>query len=237
MIAYGGGSRGIGAGILNEFKDSNCDLIAFHRRNNIKDVSNKYLDADSKESREKAEEELLGMVKSCIYDEIIIIFLTGGSKANANKEERAETVLLHNYLIPTRTTDKLVETISKKADAKTKLKLVYISSAAAQHAKDYEHYCAAKQGLETYFKAKFRSEGKRIGMNLIRLGVVLVEHKYFFKLRGMDPEAYEKYIAENVHSGKATSCEEVGKLIKHLALDATGTNGIICDLSGGNSWT
>ena len=244
VITVGGGTRGLGLAVLDEFNRYGCDTHAFHCRQ-TKSITGKnyFFDANINESIEKMKAELIKTIEeNDKYKEIIIVFLTGGGNPgignqidDKNKESAKKRIFEHNYDIPTETTD-LIEEKLLEINCVDTIKLIFISSAVAVHKKGNPHYCAAKAALETYFQSKFINEKNKSFMYLYRLGMVDIKHKYFHKLSIEDADKFSKILKKNVPSNHFSKPEEIAKVMRKTVLDSDACNGLVCDLSGGNSW-
>jgi NAD(P)-dependent dehydrogenase (short-subunit alcohol dehydrogenase family) len=244
IITIGGGTRGLGLAILEEFNRYGCDTKAFHCREDKSHTGESYyFDANIDESLEKAKVELLKTIEeNTKYKEIIIVFLTGGGNPGTNgeaKETNSELIkkriFQHNYDIPTEITD-LIEEKIREINYIDTIKLVFISSAVAVHKKADPHYCAAKSALESYFQSKFKQKGTRANMYLYRLGMVDIKHKYYHKLSINSPSQFREMLKNMVPSNHFSQPEEIAEVIRETVLDSNACNGLFCDISGGNSW-
>ena len=150
-------------------------------------------------------------------------------------EVQVEAIFRHNYFIPAIVTDSINMTL-QNMQKQTIVRTIYLSSAASMHLKGLPHYCAAKSALETFFKSKFRDPASHINMYLYRLGLIDVDYKYFHEMSINEPRKFEKFLTDNVPSRHFMQPSEVASIIRKTVLDSLGTNGIICDVSGGNSW-
>ena len=244
VATIGGGTRGIGLAILEEFKRHGCDTKAFHCREEMSTLGeNFYFDANQDVSIREMQSSLLKAIeKESKYKEVIIVFLTGGGNPGRNNPIPEESqslkvtrIYTHNYHIPTGTTD-LIEEKSKQIDWGKDIKLIFISSAVATHKNAEPHYCAAKSALESYFQAKFKQKSSSIKMYLYRLGMVDVKHKYLHWLSAERPDEFKQLLKKTVPSNHFSQPEEIARVIRKTVLDSNACNGIMCDLSGGNSW-
>jgi len=244
VITVGGGTRGIGLAILEEFRSHGCDIKAYHcRRDRSCPGKNYFFDANQEESLEETKASIMKEIEANrIHKEVIIVFLTGGGNPGLNEQESEETktsrmkrIYRHNYDVPTEITDLILENSAKKENTNN-IKLVFLSSAVALHKNANPHYCAAKSALETYFQATFKQKRSEVKMYLYRLGMVDVKHKYLHSLSVDSPDEFRELLEGTVPSNHFSKPEEVARIIRKTVLDSNTCNGIICDVSGGNSW-
>ena len=66
--------------------------------------------------------------------------------------------------------------------------------------------------------------------------MVDVQHKYLHSLSVERPEEFKKLLEESVPSNHFSQPKEIARVIGKTVLDSNTCDGIICDLSGGNSW-
>lgn len=238
VIIVGGGSRGLGKSILQAYSESNYEKIAFHRSKNIDDVNNFQLDIEDQSSLEKTAQTLEIISKQTFDCDISIHFVTGGSLQlqPADMQIYDYTRLhIHNYLVPAYISDKIIE-LSKDIGKGVRFNLNYYSSSVTQHNKGNRHYSAAKSGLESYFKTTIKSTPLSIQMRLYRMGMVDIQHKYFHRLSTQDPDAFQSLLDKSVPSKYFHKPDDIANIAKKMELLQERTNGLICDISGGNSW-
>lgn len=239
IITFAGGSRGLGKAILDTYKKKGFNRIAFHRRKNILGVENHEIDIDCEATITNAMEELLLIYKERKVNLMSIHFLSGGGLGKKKDDIELKVykrIMLHNYLIPAYISDFLIKNTSNKRGVKPKMEFNYYSSSVALNNRADPHYVSAKSALEGYFKSKFIESGNKVKMRMYRLGMVDIKHKYFHKLKGEKPEEFNKILEANVPSGYFKSPEDIAKIVCNMSIDSSDINGVIYDLSGGNSW-
>ena len=158
IIIVGGGSRGLGKSLLDIYQQSGYKGYAFHKREKIANVKNKFLDIDIRESIEYAREEINEICSKAIHKQISIHFVSGGGLGRNDDNSsmaKCEDIIMHNYLLPAYITDSLTGNKRAMGSTKKSIELNYYSSAVTQHLKGDEHYIGAKAALESYFKSKF----------------------------------------------------------------------------------
>ena len=95
---------------------------------------------------------------------------------------------------------------------------------------------ASKLALEGMMKAFVCMRKPNVTFTGFRLGMVNVDYKYFHRLSTEDPVAFKQIVDENLPSQYFPSTEEVAKFMVQATTNSFLTNGMICDISGGNSW-
>ena len=143
---------------------------------------------------------------------------------------------MHNYIVPVHICDLIAKAVEDRNSKIARIDLILYSSAVTQHLSGNPHYCAGKSALEAYFKSAFKTCPEIIRMYLFRLGMVDIQHKYFHKLSKEDPGKFTSILKENIPSMHFTTPEEIANIVASMTIGMSATNGLLCDLTGGNSW-
>ena len=112
----------------------------------------------------------------------------------------------------------------------------YYLSAVTQHLRASPDYVGAKAALESILRAFVFQQIPNTYFSGFRLGIVPIDHKYLGKLRMEDSDSYRAKVVENVPSLYTPDPNEVANFIFQTLSTSKITNGMICDISGGNSW-
>lgn len=239
-ILVAGGSRGLGQALLHEFMFRGFDSYALHRGSPIDNVTNFNLDIDESNL---AYETCLTVFQSILVQnsnsEICIHFVSGGGLGTSLLNDdinQIERVQFHNYSLPAGLSAFLMQQVLKTQFNNVKLRLFFYSSSVTQHYSANPFYCAAKSALEAFYKSSFLYRPKNVYMYMFRLGIVDIHHKYYHKLSVDQPDEFAKILDKQLPSGYVLSPSEVASFVAYTAFDTNACNGLICDISGGNSW-
>jgi len=239
-IVVAGGSRGLGYALLNEFASRGFNSYALHRGTHIENSNNIYLNID----------ETNGAYETCITAfesifsqsfnlDVCVHFVSGGGLGTSlfnDDINDIERVQYHNYCLPAGLSTFLMQRALKCKHNNFNLRLFFYSSAVTQHYSANPFYCAAKSALEAYFKSSFLARPKNVLMYMFRLGIVDIKHKYFHRLSKENPQEFATILEKQLPSGYVLQPSEVASFVAFSALDTNACNGVICDISGGNSW-
>ena len=239
-IVVAGGSRGLGQALLSEFASRGFDSYAFHRGSPINDVTNIHIDIDQpRDAYETSTNALESILAENLNSEVCVHFVSGGGLGTSLLNDDIndiERVLYHNYSFPAGLTAFLMQLAQQDKYCNLKLSVFFYSSAVTQHYSANPFYCAAKSALEAFYKSSFLIRPRNVFMYMFRLGIVDIQHKYFHRLSKEKPHEFASILSKQLPSGYVSLPSEVSSLAAHSALDTNACNGVICDISGGNSW-
>jgi NADP-dependent 3-hydroxy acid dehydrogenase YdfG len=234
-----GASRGIGEAIARTYKKRGFKIVMMARkiRDYVPDDFIK-LDIDNKESISDAMKELKrGLMSNDKLEEVSYHFLTGGSLQIESKSldsNKMMSISWHNLVFPFWATENIIQTIASQMNSSSMFN--YYGSAAAENKQAHAIYSASKIGLEIAFKKLVKSYGKDHYFFCFRMGIVDVKHKYFHQLMKVDEDARARIINENIPSGYLPTPHSLAEMICEIHNQKDVCNGMIADISGGNSW-
>ena len=239
-IVVAGGSRGLGQALLNEFASRGFDSYALHRGTPINDATNIHIDIDqSSDAYETSTNALESILAQNLNSEVCVHFVSGGglgtSLVNGDIND-IQRVLYHNYSFPAGLSAFLMQLAQQDQYCNLKLSLFFYSSAVTQHCSANPFYCAAKSALEAFYKSSFLVRPRNVFMYMFRLGIVDIQHKYFHRLSQEKPQEFASILSKQLPSGYVLKPSEVSSFAAYSALDTNACNGVICDITGGNSW-
>ena len=233
-----GSSRGIGEAIARKYKREGFKTIMMARR--IRDYQPDTfirLDIEDTASISSAMEDLKQNLKNSEYKEVAYHFLTGGSlqiESGSLNKDKMINISWHNLIFPFWATELIIQKIAKNMSSQSIFN--YYSSAAAENKQTHPIYSASKLGLETAFKKLVKTYGCEHYFVCFRMGIVEVEHKYFHQLMKSDKDARAKIINENIPSGYIATPASIADMVFGSHHHKKVCNGMIADISGGNSW-
>ena len=97
-------------------------------------------------------------------------------------------------------------------------------------------YASGKQALITTMKHFVKQNIRNLSFSGFKLGCMDINHKYMHKLRLEDNDKFNNILNEEVPSGHFTKPEEVAQWVLDSHCNPHLSNGMIADISGGNSW-
>ena len=231
-----GGNKGTGAAISNIYGENDYRCIHLSRGSG-RDNDGLFLDIDSTQSIQMIGKSLSKMLCSIKPKNISVHFLCGGGmglNTRSSLDEMAR-VSMHNYIFPY-TQVRFLQTISSSLSKELEVHCnFYLSAVAISYLGD-PIYVASKCALEGLIKALVRERHAGFYYSGFRLGMVDVEYKYFRKLSVEDPSSFNELLSKQVPSLHFTTTDEVARTVFAFSKNMKLANGMICDISGGNSW-
>lgn len=237
VLIVGGGSRGLGKSLLDNFEKKGFERVAFHRSDNIEKTQNYYFDIDQIDAIKNTKNSLIEFINKTSFEEYVIHFVSGGSLGinfSDSSESSFQRVLKHNVVVPATFTSEIFNNFN--SDKNKKISLFYYSSAVVKHLGGSAYYVAAKSALEKMFQSSFLKKPYGINMHLLRLGFVDIEHKYFHKIQFEDKLKFKKLVLDNLPSKHFSKPNEIAEFALNIFESSNIMDGIICDLTGGHSW-
>tara|TARA_Y100001968_G_scaffold178592_1_gene163426 strand:+ start:395 stop:1126 length:732 start_codon:yes stop_codon:yes gene_type:complete len=237
VIIIGGGSRGLGKSLLDNFEKKGFERVAFHRSADIKNTKNYYFDIDQLNAIKNTKDDLISFLNSTNYKEYIIHFISGGSLGidfSDSSEKSFQRVLKHNLIVPSIFTSAIFNNFNLTENKK--INLFYYSSAVVKNIGSSAYYVAAKSALENMFKASFLKKPSGVNMHLLRLGFVDIEYKYYHKIYLEDKAQFKKLVLDNLPSKHFPKPIEIAEFALNISESSNIMNGMISDLTGGHSW-
>lgn len=238
-----GGRRGLSLSLTNELVDLDYNVTVFTReqRQGIgRAQSYKYIDIDNLATIDTALYDIPQIVRSQSFDEVCVYLLYGGGLGiNSGREEITyqtyARIFNHNLFMHHKVTSYFLDSIQPLA-LNTRLKFIYIFSAVSRHYCAEPLYVASKLALEGMMKAFVCMRKPNTSFCGFRLGIVDVVYKYYHKLSSENPVAFKQLVSDNLPSKYFPSTDEIAKFMVEATTNISLTNGMICDISGGNSW-
>lgn len=234
-----GSSRGIGEAIARKYKSEGFNTLMMARK--IRDYEpDDFINLDIEDtanigcSMEELKEKLINHPEC---KEVAFHFLTGGSLQIENKSldiKKMIDISWHNLVFPFWATEFIIQNIAN--DARSRFTFNYYSSAAAENKQTHAIYSAAKLGLETAFKKLVKTYGKKHCFLCFRMGIVDVKHKYFHKLMQIDKDARARITDQYIPTGYIATPHSIAEMVFEIHNQRPVCNGMIADISGGNSW-
>jgi len=231
-----GGRKGIGNSLSNIYSANGYDCIHLSRGSSPKD-GDIYLDIDIPSSVEASGLILDSKLHSIRPHHISLHFLCGGGMGlkPADSITNMARVALHNYIFPYNQLRFLQNIIGKTVFKCTVHANFYFSAVATSYS-GCPIYVASKTALEGLFKALVKERINGFYYTAFRLGMVNVHYKYFSQLSKTSPAAFNQLLSSNVPSAHFSTTEEVAEAVFAFSKNLELANGMICDVSGGNSW-
>lgn len=240
LLVVGGGTRGLGLAITNEYIARGYYARLFHRHHGHADSDKKThipFDLTSQADLDDLLLALSGILESSKGKRFAIHSLTGGSFGlNFYGAEEADIskVLLHNLVLPMLVSRKVAEFCRQNPNSHADL--FFYSSAVTQTFNSSPYYVASKSALEAFFKSLVKQSPRNMSNFMMRLGHVDIPHKYFHKLAMKNPDSFSEYMSKAVPTCHFTDPKEVASFCFYLSSAQGMFNGMICDLTGGHSW-
>jgi len=240
LLVVGGGTRGLGLAITDEYTARGYHARLFHRQHGHSDSKEKThikFDLTGQADLDALLVSICGILESGKGKKFAIHSITGGSLGvDFYGAEGAEItkVLLHNLVLPMLVSQRVAEFCQKNTDSS--VDLFFYSSAVTQTFNSSPFYIAAKSALEAFFKSLVKQAPRNLSAFMLRLGHVDIPHKYFHKQAIEDPSSFSKYIEKAVPTCHFTKPKEIASFCYYLSSAQGMFNGMICDLTGGHSW-
>ena len=240
LLVVGGGTRGLGLAITEEYMARGYHAYLFHRQHGYSDSDKKThipFDLAGQADLDALLVSLCSILESSKGKRFAIHSLTGGSLGvNLYGAEGADInkVLLHNLVAPMLVSQKSAEFCQRNAESN--VDLFFYSSAVTQTFGSSPYYVAAKSALESFFKSFVKQAPHNLSCFMMRLGHVDIPHKYFHNLAMEDPKAFTEYMKKAVPTCHFTDPKEVASFCYYLSSAQGMFNGMVCDLTGGHSW-
>ena len=198
------------------------------------------LDIDSHNTIVPTLDKLISFLVDSNFSEIQTHILYGGSLAASVNQDESELnkltrVFHHNSIVPMFITQYMIRHLVNSQNSRS-IHFCYYLSAVTQHLKASPDYVGAKAALEGILREFVFKHISNTYFSGFRLGFVPIDHKFLGKLRMEDSDSYRAKLVENVPSLYTPDPNEVANFIFQTLSNSKITNGMICDISGGNSW-
>ena len=244
LVVIFGGIRGLSKSLLNTYIKNNFFVIILCRNNQekipIESCKVITLDIDSHDSILLSLEKLISYLTAAEFSKIHTHILYGGSlAASVNKDEselnKLTRVFHHNSIMPMFITQYMLRQLSTSLNSRS-IHFCYYLSAVTKHLRASPDYVGAKAALESILQAFVFQQIPNTYFSGFRLGIVPIDHKFLGKLRIQDSDSYHAKVVDNIPSLYTPEPDEVANFIFQSLSNSKITNGMICDISGGNSW-
>ncbi|MDC3185833.1 hypothetical protein OBA47_01195 [bacterium] len=245
VVVIFGGTRGLSKSLLDIYIKSNFFVIILSRNPSPKGIPEKCckvipLDIDRHESILSSIELLMTYFSNVVLSKIHVHILYGGSLSSSSNLDDSDLfkitrVFHHNAIMPLFITQYMLQQFTSSISSSS-IHFCYYLSAVTQHHRASSEYVGAKMALESMLKTFVFKQIPNTYFSGFRLGIVPIDHKYLGKLRTEDMASFHSKVVNNVPSLYTPEPDEVADFIFQALVNSKITNGMICDISGGNSW-
>jgi hypothetical protein len=237
LICFGG-PRGLSRAVANAYSQDNytCWYISRKDRQQANSI---YIDIDDKDSVGLAFQSIRKLIENLLPSVVHVHYFTGGAlgyNMDIVDEEVLSKIAWHNLVFPIMACERIIEIVAKRQHA-IHLHNTFYLTAATNHLNAHPGYVGSKLGLEAYMKHSVKRRLSHTYFCAYKLGMVDIDYKYFHRLKLDKPKDFSKILESQVPSLHFPSAEEIGIFVASCNRSFKLTNGMICDISGGNSWS
>ena len=243
LLVIIGGSRGLAKALAETFYKNNFEILCFSRKSPEFRSIHKMFDIFDIEALVNCRSSILDLYLSKKYKSISLQYLPGGSMGNSAESldlsiEQVNRLIHYNFTGHYFISSWLVSECKKLIDKQTlgRMHFNYYFTGAQDNLMSHPLYASGKQALITTMKHFVKQNIRNLSFSGFKLGCMDINHKYMHKLRLEDNDKFNNILNEEVPSGHFTKPEEVAQWVLDSHCNPHLSNGMIADISGGNSW-